>query len=156
MSRDEIIALARQKAADTGLRPELVLAIVEQESNFNEFAIRYEPAFMARYVGPAYLRKEFSATEAYARAMSWGLGQVMGQTARERGFKGVYLSELCDPWNNLTVMCGILARNLERSAGDETKALLAYNGGANKDYPGEVLARVAKYADTPSPQGDEE
>lgn len=39
--------------------------------------------------------------EWWGQSASWGLTQVMGAAARERGFKGKYLTELCDPYVNL-------------------------------------------------------
>lgn len=148
MDRNELVALAKQKASEAGLNPALVCAVCEQESSWNEFSCRYEPQFMSKYISPIFLKGEITPTEAYSRAFSWGLGQIMGQVAREHGFKGVFLSELCDPFNNLTLMCRILSANLTKSSGDETKALLVYNGGSRPAYADEVLARKAKYMET--------
>jgi hypothetical protein len=74
----EIVALARTIASAHGLDPALVCAVVEQESAWDADAIRYEPAFRARYVPPL----ELPPTEEIARSISWGLMQVMGQVAR--------------------------------------------------------------------------
>jgi hypothetical protein len=38
-----------------------------------------------------------------------------------------------------------LRAKFDGAGGDPTRALLAWNGGANRDYPAEVLARVAHY-----------
>ena len=145
-----LIKLARTIAADHKRDPALVCAVIEQESEWNPWATRYEPKFLSRYVAPLYTKGEISATEAYTRAMSWGLMQVMGQTAREFGFKGQFLSELCDPETNLKLGCRILAARLKRARhedgrADEAAALLAYNGGGNANYPAEVLARKSNY-----------
>jgi soluble lytic murein transglycosylase-like protein len=86
MNRDSLIALARAAALAHSLDPALVCAVVEQESAWNPWAIRYEPGFLARYVAPLFTAGKISATEAYARSFSWGLMQVMGQVAREHGF----------------------------------------------------------------------
>ena len=59
--------------------------------------MRYEPRFLSQYVAPLYTTGKISATEAYTRSMSWGLMQVMGQTAREFGFDSPALTQLCDP-----------------------------------------------------------
>jgi len=149
----ELVALARQKAAEHQLYPELVCAICEQESAWNPWAMRYEPAFMSRYVAPLFTNNKISATEAYARGFSWGLMQVMGQVAREHGFDDVFLSELCDPAVGLEFGCRVLSRKLAAADGNVEKALLLWNGGANRDYPARVLARTQKYAaSAPAPQ----
>ncbi len=142
----EIIDLARHVAAAHGLEPALVCAVVEQESAWNPWAVRYEPGFLSRYVAPLYTAGKLSATEAYTRSMSWGLMQVMGQVARESGFAGQSLTELCDPETGLEFGCRILAAQLARARGDVAAALLAWNGGANSNYPSEVLARTRNYS----------
>jgi soluble lytic murein transglycosylase-like protein len=142
----QIIALARRTAAAHGLEPALVCAVTEQESAWNPWAVRYEPAFLSRYVAPLYTAGKFSATEAYTRSMSWGLLQVMGQVARAAGFDKTSLAELCDPSTGIEWGCRLLAARFARAHGDAAAALLAWNGGANPDYPNEVLARMKNYS----------
>ena len=85
----EFVALAQRAAEAHALWPELVCAIVEQESAWNPWALRYEPAFYERYIAPQIARGAIpDVTESRARAFSWGLMQVMGQVAREHGFVG--------------------------------------------------------------------
>lgn len=140
-----LLALARLAAEESGLDPALVCAVVEQESNWNPWAIRYEPLFFSKYVAPLYTNNKVSATEAYSRGISWGLMQVMGQVAREHGVNSLYLSALCDPANGLSVGCKILRGKFDRANGDTPRALQAWNGGANPDYAPEVLARLPRY-----------
>ncbi len=142
----EIIDLARRIASTHDLDPALVCAVIEQESAWNPWAVRYEPAFLSRYVAPLYTAGKFSATEAYTRAMSWGLMQVLGQVARESGFAEPSLAELCEPTLGVEWGCKILATRLARAHGDVEAALLAWNGGANPDYPTEVLGRTKNYS----------
>ena len=141
----KLMAMARRAADAEGLDGAVVCAVVEQESGWNPWAIRYEPLFFAKYVAPLYTNNKVGATEAYARGISWGLMQVMGQTAREMGVNSLHLATLCDPPVGLTVGCKILKKKLDANGGDLHKALLAWNGGGNPDYADEVLARVAKY-----------
>ncbi|GAC1632845.1 MAG: transglycosylase SLT domain-containing protein [Candidatus Acidiferrum sp.] len=141
----QLIVLAKQIAVKFKLVPELVCAVVEQESGWKPWAMRYEPAFLAKYVAPLYTNGKISATEAYARSISWGLLQVMGQVAREHGVTLFFLSQLCEPEVGLSVGCEVLASKLEREGGDVIKGLLRWNGGANPSYATEVLARVDKY-----------
>ena len=140
-----LVVLARKAAEAEGLEPALVCAVAEQESAWNPWAMRYEPAFFTKYVAPLYTNYKVTASEAYARGFSWGLMQVMGQVARETGFDGRFLSELCDPEQALAVGCKVLRKKFAATGADCTRALLAWNGGANVEYPAQVLARREKY-----------
>lgn len=138
----EIVALARTVASAHGLDAALVCAVVEQESAWDAHAIRYEPGFRARYVAPL----ELPPTEEIARSISWGLLQVMGQVARERGFQRPFLSALCEPPSaGLTFGCIVLAAKLTAAGGDVSRGLALWNGGGNPDYAAQVLARVPRY-----------
>src|SRR5271166_3320386 len=141
----KLLQLAQRAAEAEGLDTALVCAVVEQESGWNPWAMRYEPHFFAKYVAPLYTNNKVGATEAYARGFSWGLMQVMGQTAREMGLNSLHLSMLCDPAVGLSTGCKILRKKLETAGGNLHKALLAWNGGGNPDYADEVVARVARY-----------
>jgi soluble lytic murein transglycosylase-like protein len=156
------VALAQRAAEVHGLWPELACAIVEQESAWNPWALRYEPAFYDKYIAtsltarrPDHQASRLAAltspeipddpTESRARAFSWGLMQVMGQVAREHGFAGA-LASLCDPAVGLEIGCRVFATKLAAAEGNVTRALLLWNGAGNQDYPAAVLARTARYA----------
>jgi soluble lytic murein transglycosylase-like protein len=140
-----LLTLARKAAASQSLDPGLVCAVIEQESGWNPWAIRYEPLFFSKYVASLYTNNKISASEAYARGFSWGLMQVMGQVAREAGFDALFLSALCDPEQGLAVGCKVLRKKLDAAAGDTTRALLDWNGGGNPNYAAQVLARRSHY-----------
>lgn len=133
--------MVKANAIQVGIDPALACALVEQESAWNQWAIRYEPAFYARYVLPQRLS---DPTEAQARAFSWGLFQTMGQVVREIGFKGS-LPSLCDPVVATQWGLAVLQAKLKMAGGNVPRALLFWNGGGNSSYPAEVLARVPKY-----------
>ncbi len=141
----ELVALVREIAAAHGLDHALVCAVVEHESRWNPWAVRYEPDFFARYVLPLFTRGAFRVTEAQTRTMSFGLMQVMGEVAREEGFQGEFLTELCDPRLGVEYGCRTLWKRMLAHEGRTADALLAYNGGADKAYPGEVLALLPNY-----------
>ena len=94
---------------------------------------------------PIYEAEKIVATEANTRAMSFGLMQVMGEVARELGFAGEFLTELCDPHVGIEFGCRKLAKALAKHNGQLEESLLAYNGGADKLYPSKVLALVPSY-----------
>jgi soluble lytic murein transglycosylase-like protein len=146
----EIIELARQIAREHSLEPALVCAVIEQESAWNPWAVRYETGFLSRYVAPLYTAGKLNATEAYTRSMSWGLMQVMGQVAREFGFKESSLVELCEPATAVEFGCRVLAAKLAKARGDVPAALLAWNCGADINYAAEVLARKRNYSSRPA------
>ncbi|MGA8220599.1 MAG: lytic transglycosylase domain-containing protein [Candidatus Acidiferrales bacterium] len=137
----ELIALALSSAQQYSLDSALVCAVIEQESAWDTYAVRYEPAFRSRYVAPLGL----PATEEISRSISWGLMQVMGQVAREHGFSGKSLAALCNPASGLSIGCAVLAAKMAAGGEDLSRALELWNGGANSDYAAEVLARVARY-----------
>ncbi len=142
----QLVALARAAAAAHSLDAALVCAVVEQESAWNTWAVRYEPGFLARYVAPLYTAGKISATEAYTRSMSWGLMQVMGQVAREQGLpEAAFIAQLCDPATGLEYGCRVLKAKLAAANNDTQRTLLLWNGGADKSYPAQVLARVVNY-----------
>jgi soluble lytic murein transglycosylase-like protein len=120
----------------------LVCAVIEHESSWDTFAYRYEPGFFTRYVESMRLP---NASEAYSRSASWGLMQIMGQTARELGFVGKYLSSLCNPEFGIDFGCKKLRHCLDRHPNDEKAALLEYNGGSDSNYPFMVLQYKSKY-----------
>ena len=138
---NQLTELALAAATAHGLDPLLVCAVCEQESGWEPTAIRYEPAFYETYVKPQNL----NPTEAYARAFSWGLMQIMGQVAREQGFTGRFLAALTDPATNLEYGCRKLSRCLSRAGGDIHAALQFYNGGGNPNYASQVMNRMEHY-----------
>jgi len=141
---NELELLAREAAGRYGLDPRLICALCEVESSWMPWAVRHEAGYewligfkraeprdmpvsfmdikqqwwrphpkLARIM-PLY-SVGLIQTELLAQQTSWGLMQIMGATARERGFadnnyhynasnKG-WLTELCDPQVNLEWGC---------------------------------------------------
>ncbi|SCZ62876.1 lytic transglycosylase domain-containing protein [Thiohalomonas denitrificans] len=102
------------EAHQAGLDPELVLAVIDTESNFDRFAI----------------------SEAGAR----GLMQVMPFWLKELGRPD---DNLFDIATNLRFGCTILKYYLDRERGDLTRALARYNGSLGKVwYPQRVYTKL--------------
>lgn len=140
----QLVAIAKAAAKANELDPALVCAVIEQESGWNPWAMRYEPGFMAKYVAPLYTNNKISATEAYGRCISWGLMQTLGQVAREFGYDGP-LPQLCEPTVGIVIGCKILSHKIKIADNDVRSGLLKYNGGARPQYADEVLARMVNY-----------
>jgi soluble lytic murein transglycosylase-like protein len=145
MSAETIVRLARTVAVSRGLLPDIILALIEQESAFDPWATRYEPAFYDKYVSPLVANADMSKTEARLRAFSFGLMQVMGQTAREAGYSEP-LPKLFEPEVNLNVGCTVLLDKLKLVNFDLRLALLRWNGGGRPAYADEVMARMDRWA----------
>lgn len=123
----------------------LVRAQIQTESGGNPWASRYEPAYRyfvdVRTQQPLRLEGDdvpddfpskpgcSGPTEWVGQKTSWGLLQMMGGVARERGFAGTFLAELCDPATNLHLCCAFLRDLLDWSGADVHQALGAYNAG---------------------------
>lgn len=153
---DDIIARA---ASLHGLPADFVWAVCAVESSFNPYAWNPEPPY--RYLWDVRARKPFrvltpseSASERppadfpvlagdrdqewWGQQASWGLMQIMGAVARERGFSGPYLPELTDPVLNLDIGCAHLAWLARRWFGSygPDGILAAYNTGGPNSAPG--------------------
>jgi soluble lytic murein transglycosylase-like protein len=133
------LAFVTPYALKYGLRPSLVAAVCEQESDWEPGAVRFEPAFLRRYIVPMNL----PLLESLDRATSWGLMQLMGQTAIECGF-GAPLNTLRSPALGVEYGCRKLQRCYFAHVTDDC-SLLSYNGGANHLYADQVLARLKNY-----------
>ncbi len=108
--RVELLRAAHHEATRAGLKPELVLAVIDVESNFNRFAI----------------------SSAGAR----GLMQVMPFWLKEIGRPGDSLFAI---QTNLRYGCTILKYYLDKERGNLRAALARYNGSQGQGwYPARV------------------
>ena len=107
--------LIKATADRLALRADIIAAIVQKESRGNPWATRYEPGFYDRHLATLD-RKSLSGyvppntptleTEKRDRATSFGLCQILGETARSQlGVRFQFLSELLDPAKNIDA-CG--------------------------------------------------
>jgi len=129
------------------ITPELLCGLVQAESAWNVYAGRYEPNYkwlsQPRDGAPVAVETDIvpvkgcsKATEIEWQKTSWGLCQVMGGTARWLGWKGTFLSQLIEPFENLTIGASYLVHQLERYANDVPGSLSAYNAGRRLLKPG--------------------
>jgi soluble lytic murein transglycosylase-like protein len=114
--RIEILKTAHYEATRADLAPELVLAVIDVESNFDRFAISH--------------------------AGARGLMQVMPFWLDEIGRPD---DDLFDIRTNLRMGCTILRHYLERERGDRVRALARYNGSVGKTwYPQRVFNALSR------------
>ena len=125
----ELARLAADAGAEHEVDPALILAVIEAESGGDPAAIRFEPNWRWHLDYRTHSRRCSSYTERNQQATSWGLMQVMGTVARERGFDGPFLSALCDPAMGVWYGTAQLARLLKRHETVED-AVAAYNAGS--------------------------
>ncbi len=111
-----ILRTVHQEATRAGLPPELVLAIIEVESDFDRFAI----------------------SDSGAR----GLMQVMPFWVRAIGRPD---DDLFDIRTNIRYGCAILRLYLDRAGGDYQRALARYNGSpGSRRYPVRVFTALQR------------
>jgi soluble lytic murein transglycosylase-like protein len=144
-------ALRIKKAADQrGIDPYLLGGLVATESGGRQYAQRVERGFWSRY-SDGILRWVKSTTsvgdDMWAKypdiyASSYGLCQIMLQTAAEHGFTYEFPGELFDPDKNLATACVILSSIRTKVDSDRTM-LDRYNGGADPAYPDRVFRNRA-------------
>lgn len=150
-SQDELVVTM---AGSYQLPVVIVRAMVAQESMGIPFAMRFEKDFYNKYLVGKDLdfrpHKDCTwETERIGRATSWGLMQVMGETARCIGFRG-WFGELLTPAVGLEWGCRYLRRLADRYLADGgwPTVMRAYNGGPgnrhqmDSPYPGKILALI--------------
>jgi soluble lytic murein transglycosylase-like protein len=146
-----LATMIRKGARAHGFDPSLIAAISEQESGFQPWAMRFEPRY--RWLWPRRNavkppRGVSLDTEVNQQKTSWGLMQVMGAVARERGYVHPFLSGLCLPALGIEYGCLQLAHMRGRFP-ELRDFVSAYNAGrpvADNPYADEVLERVERFA----------
>lgn len=141
-----------------GLDADIVAGLIVVESSGSKWAWNPEPRYRyfwnVRTRAPfRLLKKDELDSEAppgdfpclagdpdqewWAQQASWGLMQIMGALARELGFDGKYLGQICEVPINLELGCKHLRGLLTWAKGDIEQALAAYNGGHswNRERP---------------------
>ena len=114
--RLRILRTVHQQATRTDLPPELVLAVIDVESNFDRFAI--------------------------SSATAIGLMQIMPFWIDELGLDGD-LNLLFDIETNILLGCQILAYYLDMEDGDLLQGLARYNGSTGQRWYGDrVIDRL--------------
>lgn len=114
--RMEILTRVHYEARRAGLEPELVLAVIEVESNFDRYAVSVAGAL--------------------------GLMQVMPFWRNEIGRPDDNLIRLD---TNLRYGCTILKYYLDKENGDLRRALGRYNGSLGKrKYPNKVIDKLTR------------
>jgi soluble lytic murein transglycosylase-like protein len=159
MTPQAIGEIVNRIAPQYGLRADIVLCIILQESDGDPFRNRIEESYV-ELLKPKK-REELSGwkpgpkdmpnlkTEKYNRSQSWGLMQVMGETARWcAGVTAPYLTVLLEPERGVDTGCKVLSYYLKKH-GTYDRALAAYNAGVptstlGQQYSAEVLARLAR------------
>lgn len=140
-----------------------VKAFCMKESSFREWA--HKPEEHYQWLVKSWLMSG-SVTELWGQRQSWGLMQVMGATAREYGFKGDFLSELCDPYLGLKYGMIHLRTLLKRHHGVWQDVIASYNAGSprkdasgkygNQAYVDAVLGYWAQYDTSGAPLKESE
>lgn len=115
--------------------PQIIDAIIIAESAYDPFAIRYEVEYDYVSKAPDYakINQTSVATEIIGQKISWGLGQVMGGTARGLGYK-LQLPMLCDPTVNIELMIEFI-QQLEAKYKTLDDVIASYNAGIPRKLP---------------------
>lgn len=133
-------------------------AIVQVESSWNPWAVRYERDFIYLHSTIKYAQKMrcTAETEAIMQQTSWGLGQIMGGSARYMGYEGP-IPALTDPAINLHYTCLYFAKNCKKYSKVEEQ-IASYNAGSviytqkgvlhNRSYVDKVLRAMVTRAET--------
>lgn len=144
--RSLMVSLIKQECARRELDAQLICALIEAESGFNTYAMRYEPNSMRPVATSvcARVNRISEETEAQCQRFSWGMGQVLGSTARWLGYRDA-LPFLCDPKQGIFWTCEAFEKLGSPYKLPEEK-LAAYNAGSVKKQPDGTFVNQ-KYVD---------
>lgn len=134
----------RAIAGDVGLPPALLAGIIQEESRFDMWASRMEPHYMnskrvlsrSREWSRAHGGIPTAFTELSDRSRSYGLMQIMGETAREEGYTERYLASLFHAENGLRAGASHLKKLITQYKSDTLSAISAYNQGSARKRGG--------------------
>lgn len=122
-TRRGFLVTVQYEASRAGLDPQLVLGLIQHESNFRKYAVSSAGARGYMQVMPFWLRQIGSAEH-----------------------------DLFTLRTNLRYGCTILRYYLDRENGDLYRALGRYNGSLGRpEYPNAVLASMQRWSWNPSP-----
>jgi hypothetical protein len=137
-----------------GINFSIMAAICEHESSWDTYAIKFEPRFKyietpGKYV---HINNDLD-TEKNLQMCSWGIGQIMGATARTLGFNDSLL-KLLKPEIGLEYACKYFNKVCNPYPTDDKK-IAAYNRGSiaytkdgkfvNQNYVDAVNLIIKKY-----------
>ena len=125
-TRRDFLVTVQYEASRAGLDPQLVLALIQHESNFRKYAV------------------SSASARGYMQVMPFWVGLI-----------GNPDHDLFNLRTNLRYGCTILRLYLDRENGDLYRALGRYNGSLGQpDYPTAVLGALHRYWTwSPSPAG---
>ncbi|SRR5579883_18123 len=131
-------------AAKYTLPSSLIAGVIQEESRFDEWATRSEPGYLAnkriRHEAIRWARvhpgSATALTELNDRSRSYGLMQIMGETARQQGCSMRFLAELYMPDSAIDHGARLLKRLILRYHGDTLSAISAYNQGSARKRRG--------------------
>lgn len=133
---------------------ESVMATYGHDLEAAQWAVRPEPGFYGMYLRnrlysglAGYKPKGIptAAGEKLLRSASYGHMQIMGETARVLGFKGQFLTELCQPEENIKWGTKAFASHYRHKNAPKIEsqrlewALQRYNGGGDSGYYLKIL-----------------
>lgn len=143
----------KAQAARIRVDPNMICALIWQESGGDPFAVRFEEKTKLSFKASEYAKQQKITliTETTLQNCSWGIMQIMGFTARELGYDGP-LIKLCEPLIGLYFGCNVILSKMKRYKMMDD-VIAAYNAGSalrrdgkyiNESYVESVKFRWAK------------
>ena len=114
------------------LDPYLIAAFCKVESNYNTWAMKYEDHYRWLVDSP-----DPASIEYHGQRTSWGLMQIMGAVARERGFKERYFSQICEASIGIDLGCRHLVWLRDKKGYKNADLIAAYNAGSPRKLLGD-------------------
>lgn len=107
-----------------------IFALIEAESNWDQWAVKYEPGYRWAVKNPDLNGFKCSKdTIDGMQSFSYGLCQIMGSHFYEFGYKG-FCTQLLEPNLNIEIACKLLKWLKEKWGDNPASLYAAYNAGS--------------------------
>jgi Transglycosylase SLT domain len=128
--RNAILPQVKARCEKSKIRWKLVDGIICRESAYDQWAVRYEKKVIDFQLPENFskLNRTTIDSEVQLQKFSYGLGQILGTTARRLGFNGP-LMQLCEIDLNIFWTCKLIER-LMVTYRFEDDVIAAYNMGS--------------------------
>lgn len=147
-AKDFYMPIIRKVCKQSNVDAELLAAIIEHESVWDPYAVRFEEFAQNRTIPTQYAKDNniSISTERTLERFSWGLAQMMGYTLRDLGYRGP-LTAMVEAERNITWAVKLLSRIYMQHPLTNDIIASWNHGSPERGKDGKYVGKVQEYVD---------